>query len=74
MHDGEALNAEFLGAGYKAKNKSSGPNKPQMVRPHEERHAQAGDMSDELLAMIHTAIPDGMIYKVPGAKDAADAE
>ena len=33
-----------------------------------------GDMSEEFMALIHTAIPDAKMYRIPGAKAAMDKE
>ena len=33
-----------------------------------------GEMSEEFMALIHTAIPDAKMYKIPGAKAAIDKE
>ena len=43
-------------------------------RSHQERHAMMGDMSEEFMALIHTAIPDAKMYRIPGAKAAMDKE
>ena len=59
--DGDGLLAEY----------SSSKSEP---REHQERQAFLGDTSEEFMAMIHTAIPDGQVYKIPGAKAAVDKE
>ena len=39
-------------------------------RLHQESQAEKGLRSGEFMAMIHTAIPDGKVWAIPGAKEA----
>ena len=43
-------------------------------REHQDKFADKGFVSEEYMAMIHTAIPDHLVKKITGAKDAIDAE
>ena len=39
----------------------------QIPRSHEEKIAMLGDQSEQFMALIHTAIPDAKMYKIPKA-------
>lgn len=41
-------------------------------RPHQEKYAASGFVSEEYMAMMHTAIPDDVVKSIQGANDAID--
>ena len=49
-------------------------NKTPQRDGHTELIAPLGNMSDEFMAMIHTAIPDAKIWGIPKAKASVDEE